>query len=263
VLTTPAAAILCFGFAAAVAGGCSGGGDTVASPESASTCLEAGGSDVVSPPLGKHETLTHGLGDFRLRGVVFAGLPAGGVASVGFYETAQGASAAAGALEGVATLGGAEPTASEVAGSALVLWRRGAKAGDHELLLSCLESGGGEGESGGADSEPPNPLGCVRVFLASGATDDQKERVEATLLDQPSTREVRFVSKAEALAELRKSQPELTQNLQGNPMPDSFTAGPKRGDEAGSIAAAVRSASGVEQVSLSSVPCSLPPLSRG
>jgi hypothetical protein len=256
----PAAAVFCFGLAAPFAGGC-GGGDAVASPESARTCLEAGGSDVVSPPLGKHETLAYVLGGFRMRGVVFAGLPAGGVAAVGFYETAQGASAAAGTLEGVAALGGAEPTASEVAGSALVLWRRRAKAGDRDLLLSCLESD--ETESDGAEEEPPNPLGCVRVFLASGATDDQRTRIEATLLDQPSTREVRFVSKAEALAELRKSQPELTENLHGNPLPDSFAAGSERAEEAPAIAAAVRGAPGVEQVTLSSVPCSLLPLSRG
>ncbi len=153
-----------------------------------------------------------------------------------------------------------EPTTSEVAGSALVLWRREASAGDRDLLLSCLESAS---ESHGADPEPANPLGCVRVFLATGATDAQKTRIEATLLDQPSTREVRFVSKAEALAELRKSQPELTQNLHGNPLPDSFAAGPKRGEEAGSIAAAVRGVPGVEQVSVSSVPCSLPPRARG
>jgi hypothetical protein len=256
-----ASALVCGGLIAAVSAGCGGGGDAAASPESARECLEAEGADVVSPPLGKHESLTFGLGGFRLRGVLFAGLPAAGVASVGFYETAEGAAAAAGALEGVATLGGAEPTESEVAGSALVLWRREAKAGDRELLVSCLESGGGESAS--ADAEPANPLGCVRVFLASGATDGQKERIEATLLDQPSTREVRFVSKAEALAELRKSQPELTENLHGNPLPDSFAAGPTRGDEARSIAAAVRRAPGIEQVSLSSTPCSLLPLSKG
>jgi hypothetical protein len=253
-----ATALLLGGLAAGASGGC-GGGDSVASPESARACLEAEGSDVLLTPLGKNESITYALGQSRVRAVAFAGLPAGGVASVGFYETAEGASSAS--LEGVATLGGAEPTESEVAGSTLVLWRREAKAGDHELLLSCLESGGGE--PGGADPEPANPLGCVRVFLLNGASDGQKRHIEATLLDQPSTREVRFVSKAQALAELRESQPELAENLHGNPLPDSFAAGPTRGDRAPSIAASVRNAPGVEQVSTASAPCSVLPLSRG
>jgi hypothetical protein len=260
-----ASALVLSGLAAGVSGGC-GGGDSVSSPDSVRACLEAGGSDVLLTPLGKNESLTYALGQFRVLAVAFAGLPAGGVASVGFYETAEGASSASAALEGMATLGGAEPTENEVAESALVLWRREAKAGDRELLLSCLESG--EGEPGGVDAvlanpEPANPLGCVRVFLTSGATNAQKERIEARLLDQPSTREVRFVSKAEALAELRESQPELTENLHGNPLPDSFAAGPTRGDRAPSIAAAVRNAPGVEQVSTSSAPCAVLPLARG
>jgi hypothetical protein len=249
-----------FGLAAALAAGC-GGEDSVATPESTRACLEAVGSDVVSPPLGRFDDIVFGLGLSTPEATAYAGLPSSGVAAVGFFATAGDASATQAALGGLASFADTEPTKTEIVGAALVAWRRPAGAGDRDLLASCLESGGGGAE--GRDAEPANPLGCVRVFLTRDATPAQKGRVESTLLGHRFIREVRFVSKEEALKAFRKEQPELTKNLHTNPLPDAFVAGPKRGEKALPIAASVRGVPGVEHVSVSSLPCSLSASSTG
>lgn len=249
------------GLAAALAAGC-GGEDSAATPESTRACLEAGGSDVVSPPLGEYDELMFGLGISEPGSAAYAGLPSGGVVAVGFFGTAAEALVAQEAHAGIASLGDGEPTKTELAGAALITWRRPGGAEDRELLASCLESGGG-GDVQGGDTEPANPLGCVRVFLNPRATSARKKQIESALLGHRFTREVRFVSKVEAFAVFRTKYPELTKNLHTNPLPDTFQAGPKRGEQASSIAASLRPIPGIEQVSVLSLPCSLSPGSPG
>jgi hypothetical protein len=254
VLARLASAVFFSGLAAAFAGGCGGDGDSVASLESARACLEAEGADVLAPPPRRFDDLTYGVGSSGPFTFAHAGLPSGGVVAVGFPRGPEDVASARAALENRASLADGAPRI-ESAADALVWWRHPAGTGDRELLLSCLESGGEV--FGSADTDPANPLGCVRVYLAAGASTVQKERIEETLLDQRSTREVRYVSKAEALAALRERNPELAENLHGNPLPDSFEAGPTRGEEAPSIADAVRGSRGIDELTVSSLPCSV------
>jgi cell division transport system permease protein len=61
---------------------------------------------------------------------------------------------------------------------------------------------------------------------------------------------IRFVSKADALAKMKKKYPEYTQDLAANPLPASFELVPKRGEDTEAIALSVRKAtlSGVDRV---------------
>ena len=59
-------------------------------------------------------------------------------------------------------------------------------------------------------------------------SEQQINTVRVKLTNDPLVREVTFVSKAEALERMRKLQPEIVENLPGNPLPDAFGDGARR-----------------------------------
>ena len=78
------------------------------------------------------------------------------------------------------------------------------------------------------DEATPKQIDQLRVLLESD------ERVKVGGID--------FITKAEALAIMRKRNPELTENLVSNPLPSSFDVVPKRGEDTANIAASVQKA---------------------
>ena len=68
----------------------------------------------------------------------------------------------------------------------------------------------------------------VRVFIQSD--------------DRVKENGVKFITKEQALEIQRKRTPELTENLVRNPLPASFDIVPKRGEDTGAIALAIRNA---------------------
>lgn len=78
------------------------------------------------------------------------------------------------------------------------------------------------------DESTPKQIDQLRVLLESD------ERVKVGGID--------FITKAEALAIMRKRNPELTENLVSNPLPASFDVVPKRGEDTANIAASVQKA---------------------
>jgi cell division transport system permease protein len=72
----------------------------------------------------------------------------------------------------------------------------------------------------GLDSEPH-----VNVYLALGAGAEDVRRVESALRAHPEALRVRFVSRDQALAELKSTThlAEVLSALQGNPLPHAFT----------------------------------------
>jgi cell division transport system permease protein len=77
----------------------------------------------------------------------------------------------------------------------------------------------------------------VKVFFDQGVTDRQVNAVQVRLERDPRIKPggVVFISEAEALAEMRKKYPELTQDLPSNPLPASFRITPRRGEDVPAI----------------------------
>ena len=65
----------------------------------------------------------------------------------------------------------------------------------------------------------------VNVFLTLDATDEDVRRIADALRSHPEAASVKFVSRAQALAELKSTThlAELLDSLNGNPLPDAFT----------------------------------------
>ena len=63
---------------------------------------------------------------------------------------------------------------------------------------------------------------CTASTCAKPATQDQINAVRVKLASDPLVKSIDFVSKAEALERMRKLQPEIVENLPGNPLPDAF-----------------------------------------
>ena len=63
---------------------------------------------------------------------------------------------------------------------------------------------------------------CTASTCKAEAKPGQINAVRMKLNSDPLVREVTFVSKAEALERMRKLQPEIVENLPGNPLPDAF-----------------------------------------
>ena len=63
---------------------------------------------------------------------------------------------------------------------------------------------------------------CTESTCKAEATDKQINIVRAKLVSDPLVKDVTFVSKGEALERMRKLQPEIVENLPGNPLPDAF-----------------------------------------
>jgi cell division transport system permease protein len=85
---------------------------------------------------------------------------------------------------------------------------------------------------------------AVHVFLRDDSTEKEINAVRIQLESDPRVKQggVTFVTKAEALAIMRKRNPELTENLATNPLPASFDVVPRRGEDTEAIALDVRAA---------------------
>jgi len=85
---------------------------------------------------------------------------------------------------------------------------------------------------------------AVHVFIADQATTKQVNELRVLLESDERVKPggIRFISKAEALAIMRKRNPELTANLASNPLPASFDVVPVRGEDTEGIATGVQKA---------------------
>jgi cell division transport system permease protein len=82
----------------------------------------------------------------------------------------------------------------------------------------------------------------VKVFITDQAAPKEINAVRITLESDQRVKEIRFVTKEQALVRMRKSYPQLTENLPSNPLPASFEVIPNRGEDTEDIALAVRGA---------------------
>jgi cell division transport system permease protein len=85
---------------------------------------------------------------------------------------------------------------------------------------------------------------AVHVFIKEEATPKQIDQLRVFLESDRRVKPdgIEFITKAEALAIMRKRNPELTENLVSNPLPASFDIVPKRGEDTEAIAVAVQNA---------------------
>ncbi len=85
---------------------------------------------------------------------------------------------------------------------------------------------------------------AVHVYVKDEATPKQVDQLRVLLESDARVKPagITFVTKAEALAIMRKRNPELTENLVSNPLPASFDVVPKRGEDTASIAAGIQKA---------------------
>jgi cell division transport system permease protein len=82
---------------------------------------------------------------------------------------------------------------------------------------------------------------AVHVFIADSATTKQIDELRVLLESDERVKPggITFISKAKALAIMRKRNPELVENLASNPLPASFDVVPVRGEDTEAIAIAV------------------------
>jgi cell division transport system permease protein len=85
---------------------------------------------------------------------------------------------------------------------------------------------------------------AVHVFIADSATQKQVNAVRIELESDARVKPggVKFISKEDALAIMRKRNRALTENLATNPLPASFDVVPKRGEDTEAIALGVQKA---------------------
>ena len=85
---------------------------------------------------------------------------------------------------------------------------------------------------------------AVHVFIADTATPKQVNALRVELESDPRVKPggIDFISKDEALAIMRKRNPQLTASLPANPLPASFDVVPKRGEDTEAIAVSVQKA---------------------
>jgi len=90
------------------------------------------------------------------------------------------------------------------------------------------------------------PVICPQNSEASAA---QINAVGTQLRNIPQVNDLRFVSKKQAFEQEQKQNPQYTNNLTGNPLPNEFEAVPKSGDDIDKIAAQLNPLpSGVEKI---------------
>ena len=77
----------------------------------------------------------------------------------------------------------------------------------------------------------------VKTFMTQEAVPQQINSVRAQLESFPETKSVRFISKDEAWALMKKRYPDLTKNVVHNPLPASFEVTPKSADQVETLAA--------------------------
>jgi cell division transport system permease protein len=97
----------------------------------------------------------------------------------------------------------------------------------------------------------------VKVYFCTESTCDkpastaQINAVRAKLDSDPLVGKITWVSKAEALDRMRRLQPEIVENLPGNPLPDAFEVTPGDGEDAKQIGRNLREPAipaGVEKI---------------
>ena len=88
---------------------------------------------------------------------------------------------------------------------------------------------------------------CTQLSCGKDATRAQEEKIGNRIspANIPEVKSVKFVSKAEALAIMRKRSPELTKQLPGNPLPDAFEITPKHGEDVELIAKKIPTGAGI------------------
>ena len=92
---------------------------------------------------------------------------------------------------------------------------------------------------------------CTESTCARPATPGQINAVRAKLDADPLVKDLTWVPKAEALERMRKLQPEIVENLPGNPLPDAFEVTPVDGENAKEIGRNLRAPilpGGVEKI---------------
>ncbi len=90
----------------------------------------------------------------------------------------------------------------------------------------------------------------VKVFFVDAVAPKQVNAVGRYLGHDDRIKQYQFVSKTEALKQMRKKYPQLTANLPSNPLPASFEVTPRHAEDVKAIAADLRAAkfAGVEKV---------------
>ena len=85
---------------------------------------------------------------------------------------------------------------------------------------------------------------AVHVYVKDEATTKQIDQLRVLLESDQRVKPggITFITKAKALAIMRKRNPELTENLVSNPLPASFDVVPKRGEDTAALAASVQNA---------------------
>jgi cell division transport system permease protein len=90
---------------------------------------------------------------------------------------------------------------------------------------------------------------CTQHTCDAEATRAQINGVRKTIVGMPEVRELKFISKEDALAIMKERNPELVQNLASNPLPASYQVTPHRGEDVAKIANALEPVpAGVEKV---------------
>ena len=77
---------------------------------------------------------------------------------------------------------------------------------------------------------------CTADSCGEEATSTQINAVSAKLDGDPRVKSIRWVSKEQALVQMRKEQPEMVKHLVSNPLPNSFTVTPVKGEHTKAIA---------------------------
>jgi cell division transport system permease protein len=92
---------------------------------------------------------------------------------------------------------------------------------------------------------------CTPLTCAKEATPQEINGARIVLERMPEVKEVRFVSKEEALDIMRRRSPELVENVSSNPLPHSLEITPRRAEDVVNIADRLDRANlaGVEKVS--------------
>jgi cell division transport system permease protein len=80
---------------------------------------------------------------------------------------------------------------------------------------------------------------CTQLKCDEEANAKQIEAVRTQLASNPNVKEFRFISKEDALTEMKEKYPELTSNLARNPLPASYEVIPNRGENVSAIAASL------------------------
>ena len=95
----------------------------------------------------------------------------------------------------------------------------------------------------------------VNVYFCTQNTCDAEvsraeiDQVRQQLVGMPEVKEVKFVSKEDALAIMKERNPDLVQNLASNPLPASYQVTPHRGEDVALIASRLEpTPAGVEKV---------------